>query len=127
MNTIPDNDESEANIDRTAVSRWLWAPWYARAWWAAIPVYWLGMVASLKLPALEAFYSSALAGFLNVAFFPMTALLVLGVGYVRNLAGPIDWNSDIDHDALFKLPLIDPYTDPIDPRSGAIYARHHRH
>lgn len=66
------------------VSDWLWRPWYAKLWWSAIPVWWIGMAASTKLEALGTFYDSALAGFLNIAFFPLTALMVLGVGYVRH-------------------------------------------
>jgi len=62
---------------------WLWRPWYAKAWWAAIPLWWIGMAASTKIAPLEAFYDGALAGFLNVPFFPLTALMVLGVGYVQ--------------------------------------------
>lgn len=70
------------------VSDWLWRPWYAKLWWSAIPVWWLGMAASTKLEPLATFYDSALAGFLNIAFFPMTAFMVLGVGYVQHwLAG----------------------------------------
>ena len=66
-------------------SDWLWRPWYAKLWWATIPVWWLGMAASTRVSVLETFYDSALAGFLNILFFPMTALMVLGVGYVQQL------------------------------------------
>ncbi|MGE4340498.1 MAG: hypothetical protein AB7E55_31800 [Pigmentiphaga sp.] len=65
------------------VSDWLWRPWYAKLWWIAIPIWWLGMAASTRIPALESFYDGAMAGFLNILFFPMTALMVLGVGYVQ--------------------------------------------
>ncbi|MFX4084234.1 hypothetical protein ACKU27_03930 [Sphingobium yanoikuyae] len=63
---------------------WLWRPWYAKLWWSAIPVWWIGMAASTRIAPLEAFYDSAAAGFLNLLFFPMTALMVLGVGYAQN-------------------------------------------
>src|SRR3546814_1690254 len=43
----------------------------------------MGMAASTRVDALETFYRGALAGYLNILFFPMTALMVLGVGYVR--------------------------------------------
>lgn len=68
---------------RLKAADWLWRPWYAKAWWAAIPVWWIGMASSTKIAPLEAFYDSAPAGFLNVVFFPMTALLVLGLGYAQ--------------------------------------------
>lgn len=76
------------NVVGSRVSDWLWGPWYAKLWWCAIPVWWMGMAASTKMEALAPFYDSALAGFLNIAFFPLTALMVLGVGYVQHwLAG----------------------------------------
>lgn len=37
----------------------------------------------MRVDALETFYRGALASYLNILFFPMTALMVLGVGYVR--------------------------------------------
>src|SRR3546814_7710639 len=58
-------------------------PIYAKRWCAAIPIWWRGMAASTRVDALETFYRGALAGYLNILFFPMTALMVLGVGYVR--------------------------------------------
>src|SRR3546814_9968331 len=71
------SDASTADTVREPVARdWLWKPWYAKLWWAAIPVYWAGAAASLKLPALAEFYTSALAGYLTMLFFPLTPLLV---------------------------------------------------
>lgn len=80
----PRNGFADASAtERSRASDWLWRPWYAKVWWAAIPIWWLGMAASTRIPVLESFYDSALAGFLNILFFPMTALMVLGVGYVQ--------------------------------------------
>jgi len=64
-------------------SDWLWRPWYAKLWWSAVPVYWIGAAASVKIDPLAAFYDTAFAGYCNMLFFPMTALLVLGVGFAR--------------------------------------------
>lgn len=112
---------------------WLWRPWYAKLWWAAIPIYWAAAAASLKIPALATFYSSAAAGFLNAAFFPPTALLVLGFGFVRAwldrpLAGePL---SDEEIEELVRMSREDeewerlgPHwsVDRNDPRSGILY------
>ena len=73
------SNASTADTVRDPVARdWLWKPWYAKLWWAAIPVYWAGAAASLKLPALAEFFTSALAGYLNMLFFPLTALLAGG-------------------------------------------------
>lgn len=131
----PHSDKDERNRNEVAesatplrASNWLWRPWYAKLWWAAIPIYWLAMTASLKVSLLAEFYASALAGFLNVLFFPMTAFLVLGVGFARAWFASVDWEFvEPTHEEVFRRPLIDPYTDPNDPLSGAIYRRHHRH
>src|SRR3546814_20386553 len=78
------SDASTADTVREPVARdWLWKPWYAKLWWAAIPVYWAGAAVSLKLPALAEFYTSALAGYTKMLFFPLTTLLVLGFGFIR--------------------------------------------
>jgi hypothetical protein len=73
----------EAVIPQPKAVDWLWRPWYAKLWWAAIPVYWATATASLKVPATWTFFETAFAGYLNVLFFPFTALIVLGFGFVR--------------------------------------------
>lgn len=118
------------------LSAWLWSPWYAKLWWVAIPIWWMGMAASVRVDTLEAFYRGALAGYLNVLFFPMTALMVLGVGYVRErldgFVGPGDgtplshevieaerqrvWE---EHERMVKRSRA--FADPSDPRSGPFW------
>lgn len=113
---------------RQRAADYLWRPWYAKLWWAAIPIYWLGMAASSSVPVLADFYASALAGFLNVLFFPITALLVLGVGFARAWLDRIEENGEgraVMHEELFPRSLYDPYTDPGNPLSGAIYRSAH--
>ena len=86
------------------------------------------MATASRIPLLADFYDLALAGFLNVLFFPPTALMVLGVGYLREWMGPIDWSGPSDPDDQSDqiygvnsdrgpsgLPF---YVDPLDPRSG---------
>lgn len=83
METAIDSPEQEDRVARLPLSAWLWKPWYAKLWWVAIPVWWVGMAVSTGLDVLEPFYRWWYAGYLNVLFFPITALIVLGVGYVR--------------------------------------------
>lgn len=78
-----DSDVGHQDRPRRALWAWLWKPWYAKLWWTAIPVWWLGLAASTEVEFLAGFYGGALAGFINVLFLPMTALIVLGAGYVR--------------------------------------------
>lgn len=84
MTTAADKQATEPAAPQIKAADWLWRPWYAKAWWATIPVWWIGMAASTKVAPLEAFYDSALTGFLNLLFFPMTAVMVLGVGYAQH-------------------------------------------
>jgi hypothetical protein len=113
---------------------WLWKPWYAKIWWAAIPLYWAIATASLKIPALASFFKTALAGYLNVLFFPMTALLVLGFGFVRawlDTPETDEWEPlpDAEIDELEELRMLDeewpprpdPAFDMYDPLSGGLF------
>jgi hypothetical protein len=101
---------------------WLWRPVYAKAWWVGVSVYWGGAAVSLKVPALADFYASALAGFLNIAFYPVVALMLLGLGYFRAWFAWNDWVwVEPTHDQLFPKRSVggfrDPMADPLDPRS----------
>jgi len=80
--TIEHDDQRHA-IKTPKLSLWLWQPWYAKLWWSSIPLWWLGVVASFRIEALADFYRGGVASFLSILFFPMTTLMVLGVGYVR--------------------------------------------
>lgn len=89
------------------------------------------MAASLKIPLLAEFYTSALAGFLNVLFFPMTALLVLGIGFAREWLAASDWEF-VESSWEERFPgrsvggFLDPMADPLDPRSPLYWHRHDR-
>jgi hypothetical protein len=119
------------------LSAWLWSPWYAKLWWAGIPLWWTGMAMSARVESMEAFYRSALAGYLNVLFFPMTTLMVLGVGYVRlrldSFVGSGNGTplSEEEEDEFFARRVWEEHnrfmenigkgTDIFDPRSGPLW------
>jgi len=122
--------------DAPKLSAWLWSPWYAKLWWAVIPLWWMGMAASTRVGAMETFYRGALAGYLNILFFPMTALMVLGVGYIKErLDGfvgsgdgtPLSYDEALavtervweEHDR--SMEDLAATTDIFDPRSGALW------
>ena len=114
---------------RFRASDWLWHPWYAKLWWAAILIYWAGKIASFYTSVLEEFYTSALAGFLNILFHPLAALMVLGVGFARAWFAWSDWEFvEPTHEEMFPRQsmggLRDPYSDPLDPRSGMLHWKH---
>ena len=51
---------------------------------------------------LEGFYTSALAGYLNILFFPMMALLILGIGYAQAWFASSDWEFvEPTHEEMF--------------------------
>jgi hypothetical protein len=108
---------------------WLWRPWYARLWWAFAALYWVGKLGSYWSQALDNLYTNAFAGYLNIVLYPVTLLMVLGVGFVRawmEYRG-LEWGAPT-HDDLFPPlsvgGLRDPYSDPLDPKSGMIHWRH---
>ncbi|MBA4090281.1 MAG: hypothetical protein C0494_06795 [Sphingobium sp.] len=139
MSPSPPNDEtaSGAMPALPRIRDWLWTPWYAKFWWSAIPLWWLGMAASTRVEALETFYRGAIAGYLNILFFPVTALMVLGVGYVRerldSFVGPGGGTplSDEEGEAIFARRRWEQHnhltenigrgTDIFDPRSGPLW------
>lgn len=122
--------ETEASTrEPPRMSDWLWRPWYARLWWAGIAIYWSGRLLALVVPALNPLYENALAGYLNIIFFPPTLLLLLGIGFVGEWMDYYRWEWVATPDAGLHPRrsvggFIDPYTDPLDPGSGAKYLRH---
>lgn len=136
METTIDRDLRDQNVARPKLSAWLWRPWYAKLWWAAIPLWWMGMAASTRIDALEAFYRGGIAGYLNVLFFPMTALMVLGVGYGRERLDSFVGQGDgvplsdeegdaerqrvwEEHERMVERSRV--FADPFDPRSGPLW------
>ncbi|WP_082660218.1 MULTISPECIES: hypothetical protein [unclassified Sphingopyxis] len=129
--TDSEEENPPERVQRAPLSAYLWRPWYARLWWVAIPAYWAGMALSSQVPLIADFYDLALAGYLNVFFFPPTALMVLGLGFAQERIGPFDWSGDYDPHERFGpergpsgLPC---YVDPLDPRSGPLWIGHKRH
>lgn len=114
---------------RPRVADWLLRPWYAKLWWAGIALYWLGKFASIFEPALEAFYASAIAGFLNILFYPLTAVFLLGVRFIRaeidfRIERAVASQRDVELmpfqiDRQFGRPP--PEMDPLDQRSGPLW------
>ena len=80
------DDDQSGPTDGLGLSNWLWRPWYAKLWWAAIPVYWLAMGEPTRPEFLNAFADSGYAVVTNIIFIPITALAVLGVGFFRQAA-----------------------------------------
>jgi len=103
------------------LSAYLWQPWYAKAWWIAMPLYWLpaGLAPG---PIVPSFYSSGIAVLANLAFMPITAGLMLGFGFLRRslaLGEPLETWFDHDVGAYRRPGMSHPAMDETNPRSGA--------
>jgi len=129
------SDSSTEAVDcfrpRPRMSQWAWSPWYAKLWWACSALYWSGKLASWFSPDLDTVYTSAAAGYLNVAFYPLVPLIVLGVGYVGDWMDYYrwEWVSEPHEELSPKRSVggyIDPMVDPLDPKSPRYWARHDR-
>ena len=135
MNNAAHIQAPEPASPRLKPSDWLWRPWYAKLWWSAIPVWWIGMAASTRIATLEVFYDSATAGFLNLLFFPMTAFMILGVGWAQNWLAQFPLPGDgipLSDEAVARIADVweehdramedlHASSDILDPRSGALW------
>ena len=106
---------------------WLWHPWYAKLWWVAIPIYWLPAGRPFGIDFLADFYTSGVGAYLNIVFLPVTALVVLGFGYVRKLRESGYWVEMTDNErnrasAFYRRAPYSPpaHADPISPLYGSI-------
>lgn len=125
-----EDETPEHQADTLRIGDWLWQPWYAKLWWLGSATYWIGKAVSFTVPALDEFYTSAWAGFLNIAFFPPLALMVLGLGFVRAWFAQSDWEFvEPTHEQMFPRRSVggmrDPASDPLDPRSGLHWQHFH--
>ncbi|AOH85833.1 hypothetical protein AWL63_19625 [Sphingomonas panacis] len=136
MDATVDSQEQGDPAKHPQLSAWLWKPSYAKLWWSFIPLWWAGMAIATRVEVLESFYRTGFAGYLNVLFFPMTALMVLGIGYVRERldsfvgqggatpqgnAGASDATKRIWEEYDHAMEDVAATTDMFDPRSGALW------
>lgn len=100
----------------------------AKLWWLAMPFYWGGMLASLRIEAASTFYHSAAAGIANVFFFPPLVVFILSFGYIKARVALLDLEDDAGPEAYFewRRKRYGPSCtlrefDPLDPASGALW------
>ncbi len=109
-------------------SDWLWRPWYAKLWWAAIPIYWIPAGSPFGFDYLAGFYSGGISVYLDIVFLPVTALVVLGFGYARRLRESEHWVEITDSErnrasAFYRRSPASPpaYADPVSPLYRSIW------
>lgn len=122
----PDGTEQERS--ELHLRNWIWRPWHAKLWWSGVPVYWLGMLASLKIDALAEIYHSAAGGYLNVFFFPPIVALVLSFGFLKCWLArlPATDEDEMDEEEYWRKRKLGPSgmpkeVDPLEPTSGAFW------
>lgn len=120
----PGGTTVESGMATPRASDWLWRPWYAKLWWAAIPIYWLPAGSPFGIDFLADFYTGSIGIYLNIVFLPVTALVVLGFGYARRLRESDHWieiSGEHNRASAFyrRTPHSPPaYADPLSPLSG---------
>lgn len=132
MSKIADKDSAREPGPPLRLGDWLWRPCYAKLWWAAVPLYWLGMLLAVRSNVLASFYHSALTGYLTIFFFPPMVALILSYGFFRAWLAAMPQQSShgddpcgLDHefyDHRRRGPSGMPSEiDPLDPSSGALW------
>lgn len=111
------------------IGDWLWRPLHAKLWWAAVPLYWIGMGAGRYSDAVAEFYNSALAGYLTIFFVPPMVALILCFGFFREWLAALPPFEETTYSPDDCFPDRDSYGpsgmpsefDPLDPRSGTLW------
>lgn len=123
------SEGGDTDVPTVRLVDYIWRPFYAKIIWTCVAVYWVGCGASLWVPGLSALYQSALGFFLYIFLCPPITLAILGAGFVRAKLDGFEWATD-DEGSAEPLPahtrheFYDPYSDPLDPRSGSLHRRH---
>lgn len=92
-------------------------------------MHWIGFALTFEIRPLGPCYNTAFAGWLSILLYPP---MMLGLCGARLLWAKIEcgeWEMteapyDVRFPRLSEGGLRDPYTDPLDPRSGAMHLRH---
>ncbi|NLS28670.1 hypothetical protein S2M10_36810 [Sphingomonas sp. S2M10] len=123
-------DEATEQPARLRASDYLWRPWYAKMWWAAIPLYWAPAGGPTRIAWLADFYESGYAVVTNIVFLPVTALFILGLRYFGRFleeGEPVDPPLDIGYGTRRGWGMPHPTMDEFDPRSGPRWIGNHGH
>lgn len=116
-------DEAVPQAPSPRAADWFWRPWYAKLYLALALLYWIGLELMITIPYDQLNISLANTMVLLIFVFnPVTVIAILGYGFLKAKVACGEWI--ITPGAPSQSPLIDPYTDPFDCRSGDIHLRH---
>jgi hypothetical protein len=112
----------ETPTDRIRVSAFLWRPWYAKLWWALIPLYWLAAGEPTRPPFLNPFFESGYSVVISILFTPITAIVVLGARMFRKAAASSDLVPLDTEKFGWRGPgVLPPWLDETNPASGPLW------
>ena len=102
---------------------WFWRPWYAKLTWALTLLYWICLELMITIPydRLNIYLVNVMV-LLIFVFNPITVVAVLGYSFLKAKVACGEWV--ITPGPPSQRPILDPYTDPSDPRSGIRHLRH---
>lgn len=134
MSTV-DEPEERPQIDdafpapRVRLRDYFWRPRIAKIWWTGSLAWWAGFALAQQTGWFLEFYETVAAGYLNVLFYPMTIVAVLGVPFIRAKLDRDGWVMTVPtHEQMFPPRSVggmrDPASDQLDPRSGMLHWRH---
>lgn len=112
------------------LSDYFWHPCIAKIWWATSLTWWACFILAQQTGWLQDYFENAVAGYLNVLFFPGTIIMALGVPLAWDKLDRGDWvvsplplTSDHTNPPRSVGGMRDPASDPLDPRSGILHWR----
>jgi hypothetical protein len=119
----PTPEETPAPALSPRAADWFWRPWYAKLYWALALIYWIGLELMITIPfdQLNIYLVNTMV-LLILVFNPITVVAVLGYGFLKAKVACGEWV--ITPGPPSQRPILDPYTDPSDPRSGIRHLRH---
>lgn len=106
--------------DATLFADYLWRPWYAKLWWAAIVIYWGLVWLTDGRGPYTPLQKGILGSLINILLLPVTAALLLGFRPLQRMSQPNGPGKDDVSDtwASFSWRRRRNYlSDPSDPRS----------
>ncbi|GBH32367.1 hypothetical protein [Sphingobium xenophagum] len=113
----------EARPPSPRAADWFWRPWYAKLYWVTALLYWIGLEIMMAIPYDRVNSSVANTMVLLIFVFnPITVVAALGYGFLKAKVACEEWV--IVPGSVPQRPVMDPYTDPSDPRSGLRHLRH---
>lgn len=130
-NEVPCSAEATPKAAAPRVLEWIWHPWYAKLWWAAIATYWGSALLVSWLGIRRLPVDRDVLMYAGMILHPQVALPVLGFGYVRALlkyhrdhgdsaaddVEGADWRDDVAHGLFGRDRFMAYLSDPADPRS----------